>query len=201
MEEHRDAHLISSCRRGKSWGGLSPHFPNRSSDFSFHYTNPVDAPQPTASQRSALGALPERACCPAGHTQQCPAFSLLLSMTDGVFPRLEVTSQNLFLGSGRRLTEASLLSLELQLGSLLYSQNPPPQSYYRFGYLNSFSLLKFICLLLVVLGLGCCPGFFSSCSNRGLLSCRAQALRHAGFSSFGSWALEHRFNGRGACGA
>ena len=122
-------------------------------------------------------------------------------MTDGVFPRLEVTSQNLFLGSGRRLTEASLLSLELQLGSLLYSQNPPPQSYYRFGYLNSFSLLKFICLLLVVLGLGCCPGFFSSCSNRGLLSCRAQALGHAGFSSFGSWALEHRFNGRGACGA
>ena len=66
MEEHRDAHLISSCRRGKSWGGLSPHFPNRSSDFSFHYTNPVDAPQPTASQRSAWVPCPrERAALPA----------------------------------------------------------------------------------------------------------------------------------------
>ena len=134
---------------GNPGGGLSPHFPNCSSDFSFHYTDPVDAPQPTAGQRSALGPLPERACCPAGHTQQCP----LLSVTDRVFPCLEVSSQTPFPGSGRRLTEASLLSLEPWLGSLLYSQNPPPRSYYTFGYLNSFSVLKFICLVSAVLGL------------------------------------------------
>lgn len=157
---------------GNPGGGLSPHFANHSSDFSFHYTDPVDAPQPTADQRSALGPLPERACCPIDHTQQCP----LLSVTDGVFPCLEVSSQTPFPGSGRRLTEASLLSLEPRLGSLLHRQNPPPRSYYRFGY-NSFSVLKFICLVSAVLGLCCCTGFFASCGDQGLL-----------LWSTGSWA-------------
>ena len=65
------------------------------------------------------------------------------------------------------------------------------------------------CLLLAVLGLHCCPGFFFSCSKRELLSscrvwlpigfscCRAQPLGFKGFRSCGSWALEHRFN---SCG-
>ena len=55
-----------------------------------------------------------------------------------------------------------------------------------------------------MLGLCCCTRAFSSCNEQGLLSScvacllilvtsrGAQALGHTGFSSFNSWALEHR---------
>ena len=55
----------------------------------------------------------------------------------------------------------------------------------------------FIYLFLAVLGLHCHTWTFSSCSEQGLVhgllicggfSCGTGALRHTGFSSFGSWA-------------
>ena len=60
-----------------------------------------------------------------------------------------------------------------------------------------FFFFLFIYLYLAVLGIHCCTGFSSSCSEWGLLSscdawishcCRAQALGHAGFRSGGTWA-------------
>ena len=74
----------------------------------------------------------------------------------------------------------------------------------------------FIYLLLAVLGLHCCPGFFSSCGRRGfsqvchphcgeLPCCGAQKPGHAGCSSFGTWlcsrgsqALQHKLRNYGA---
>ena len=82
-----------------------------------------------------------------------------------------------------------------------------------------FNLFILFYLLLSVLGLCCCARAFSSCSERGLLfvavrrllivvaslveehrlqACGLQQLWHAGFSSCGSRALEHRLS---SCGS
>lgn len=66
---------------GDPGGGLALLFPHCSGGLSPHYTGPADASQPTAGRRSALDALLQRTCCPAGHTQQCPALPCLLVMT------------------------------------------------------------------------------------------------------------------------
>ena len=77
-----------------------------------------------------------------------------------------------------------------------------PEQFYNFTYLIIFGYTGSLLL----------GGLFSNCSEQGLLSgcdmwasrcggfscCRAQAFAHAGFNSFGSWALEHRLNSRGA---
>ena len=74
-----------------------------------------------------------------------------------------------------------------------------------------FLIILFICLLLALLGLHCCAGFplvvsgdYSLIAVRGfliavipLVACVAQALRCAGFSICGAWALEHRLNSSG----
>ena len=52
-------------------------------------------------------------------------------------------------------------------------------------------------LFLAVLGLHCCEGFFSWCSNRGLLSsgaARDSAVTAHGLCSCGSWTWEHRLS-------
>ena len=64
---------------------------------------------------------------------------------------------------------------------------------------------------MAALGLRCCVWAFSTCREWATLHCGAQAShcggfsllwstgsRHLGFSSCGSWALEHRFS---SCGA
>ena len=74
----------------------------------------------------------------------------------------------------------------------------------------SVFLNSFMCLLLAVLGLCCCVAFSLTAAGRGYspLQCvsfsfavalllRSRALGHSGFSSWCSWALEHRLS---ACG-
>ena len=56
----------------------------------------------------------------------------------------------------------------------------------------------FFCLFLAVLGLRCCTRAFSSCGERGLLLLQSMGSKHTGFSSCGTWALEHRLS---SCGA
>ena len=78
---------------------------------------------------------------------------------------------------------------------------------------HTFFFLINLCiyLFLAVLGLRCCAWAFSSCGERGLLFlwCAGFSLRwllllqsmgsrRAGFSSCGSWALEHRLSSWGA---
>ena len=79
---------------------------------------------------------------------------------------------------------------------------------YIYRYICIYIKFYLFIYLLALLGLSC-AGFFSSCSEQGLLSscsvmashcggfscCRAWALGHVGFSSYGSWTLEHRLNG------
>ena len=77
------------------------------------------------------------------------------------------------------------------------------------GSLFFFFLIVFIysfIFLSAALGLRCCVWAFSSCQELGLLLscavwafhcsglsyCGAQALGHMGFSTYSSWALEHR---------
>ena len=115
--------LHGVATEGDPGGGLALLFPHCSSGLSPHYTGPADVSQPTAGRRSALDALLQRTCCPAGHTQQCPALPCLLVMTDGMFPCLGVTSQTPSPEAGRRPTDASLLSLELWLGRLPLSES------------------------------------------------------------------------------
>ena len=61
---------------------------------------------------------------------------------------------------------------------------------------------SFIYLFLPRLGLHCCSGFSLVAVNGGfslrwLLLLQSTGSRHTGFSSCGSWALEHRIN---SCG-
>ena len=75
-----------------------------------------------------------------------------------------------------------------------------------------YKIVLFMYLFLAVLGLCCCVGFSSSCSDQGPLSscsarashwrdfscCRALALGRLGFSNCSSFALEHWLS---SCGA
>ena len=67
-----------------------------------------------------------------------------------------------------------------------------------------FFIILYIFFFLAVLSLHCHGGCSPVAVQRQLQLCggfscrRAQALEHEGFCSWGSWALEHRLNGRGA---
>ena len=59
--------------------------------------------------------------------------------------------------------------------------------------------LKIVCLWLrsIVVAVPASPSCGSRHSRCGGVSCRAQAVEHAGFSSRGSWAVGHRLRGCG----
>ena len=70
---------------------------------------------------------------------------------------------------------------------------------WSYGFYPSFYLFLLVNLFLLVLGLRCCVGAFSSCSEWRLLSsCGAQASQCSGSSCFGTCALGCM--GLGSCG-
>ena len=87
-------------------------------------------------------------------------------------------------------------------------------SFFLFFFFNTlcgvlfFLIYLFFSLFLAALGLCCCTWAFSSCEGYSSLRCAGFLLwwlllwstgsRRAGFSSCGSWALEHRLS---SCGA
>ena len=78
-----------------------------------------------------------------------------------------------------------------QLTSANPKSFPPPILFFFLKLINLF--IHLLLFLGAVLGLHCCMGAFSSCSERGLLfRCSAQASHCSGFSCCGSRALGTR---------
>ena len=90
-------------------------------------------------------------------------------------------------------------------------KKPAIKNGYNYQLGINFFFKKDIYLFMAALGLRCCKQAFSSCIDWGhtslqcagfslqwLLLFRSMGSRHAGFSSCGSWALQHRLS---SCGA